>query len=157
MSANEQMTWAKSIAWAIRDKDMEFPRPGQKDESGKVVYDSKTHDGLASFDLDLDTGMFPTINWLIAKYMLRSQSEYIMITQMAYYQGMVQRNINEAIGLLVDSGTPVYVVYETGGKNIACITLREWYKEEKEKHYRKIQKKVDAGSFRFGAKQSTAR
>lgn len=140
----EKMTWVEAIMYAIQEKDAMAPRPGDKDQFGNDLYMGESSDAEACFDTDLDRGQFPTIHWIIAKWMLRDASEYVMVDKLQTYMGMVKRNIEPAINRLIDGGVKVYKIIENGGegRNISCITLRPWYKNASEANGNRIEKRL---------------
>lgn len=157
----KQMTWIDKIIDAIERKNTceeslkydaqardfisqaeSFYRQGNKEEAEKfrrMAEEAKQNsDMAASFDLELDDGQFPTIHWLIAKFMHEGDPEYMIVKEIQNSQGMIQRNIDDAIAKMLERGTPVFKIMETSrtkpgqpGRNIRCITLRPNYKDAK--------------------------
>ena len=121
------MPWVERIMDAILRKDNMAARFGQPD------YNGESDDEAASFDMDGDDGGYPTIHWVIAKFMLEGDADFFIVQNIQMYQGMIQRNIDDAIARLMEKGTPVYKIMEKGGngRNIKCITLRPGYKDAK--------------------------
>lgn len=145
--ATEKLTYCEEIINAIQMKDAMAPRPGDKDEFGNDLYKGAESDAAASFDLELDKGQYPTIHWLIAKWILRDASEYIMVDKLGTVQGMVNRNLDRAVEQLIEGGVNVYKVMENGGKgrNISCLTLRPWYKNAEEVNGNRLVKRIESG------------
>lgn len=145
--AVEKMTWIELIMHAIQEKDATSPRPGDKDQYGNDLYLGESSDMGASFDLEEDDGRFPTVHGLIAKWILRNRSQYDLIDQFGFYQGIVHRNFDRAIERLVENGVNVYKVMENGGKgrNIAVLTLRPWYKNASMHNGDRLEKRIGSG------------
>lgn len=123
------MSWPDRIVEAILRRDIE----------------GGTNDEAASFDLDTDDRQYPTIHWLIARYMLEGLPEYRIVDQLREDQGMVSRYLDVAIAKLMEKRRPVYKIIEKGGKgrNICCLTLRPNYKNAKLATYERQQQLAD--------------
>lgn len=123
------MSWPDRIVEAILRRDIE----------------GGTDDEAASFDLDTDDRQYPTIHWLIARYMLDGLPEYRIVDQLREDQGMVSRYLDVAIAKLMEKRRPVYKIIEKGGKgrNICCLTLRPDYKNAKLATYERQQQLAD--------------
>lgn len=128
------MSWPDRIVEAILRRDIEG---GQDDEK-------------ASFDLDTDDRQYPTIHWLIARYMLEGLPEYRIVDKLREDQGMVSRYLDMAIAKLMEGGRPVYKIIEKGGqgRNICCVTLRPNYKDAKAATFQRRQQLADRSVIR---------
>lgn len=100
---------------------------------------------VKTFDLDEDEGGYPTIHYLIANFMLKDLTEYMRVTNLGHYAGMVSRNIDQACSYIEDKGIPVYRVIEPGKRNISCVTLDPAYRDAKDKEVEKVVTRANRG------------
>lgn len=116
---------------------------------------------VKTFDLDDDEGGYPTIHYLIANYLLKDLTEYMRVTNLGHYAGMVSRNIDQACSYIEDKGVPVYRVIEPGKRNISCVTLDPVYRDAKEKEAEKVvtraNRAIELATSRLHAIEQTAR
>jgi hypothetical protein len=103
-----------------------------------------------TFDMRSDTEGFPTIQWLIARSLLKDYPEFERFQLINSYVTLVKNNLNAAMNSLESEGVVVYRSIPKGNKNILFITTNPDYMEARQADYDRQKNRVLANLKTFG-------